>query len=138
MHICTECGRVSEEDSDFCLVCGSEKGSNVNRDLIPPEFDFKTTNRGTFIVRGNIRMLRVALILAFIPGLFNVFGLGHLALKQFGKAIPLMAFSCFYYYEKYTSHFGLDAQVMFFLSLAVFFVQMWDVFSIIEKNRVRK
>lgn len=137
MHICGDCGRVSEEDSEFCLVCGSEKGSNVDKSLIPPDFGFKTTARGTFIVRRDMKHLRWALVLAFLPGLLNVFGLGHIVLRQYGKAVPLMCFSAFYYCEKYMKYLGLDPQVLFFLSLAVFFVQMWDVFSIIDKHRAR-
>ena len=83
MHVCTECGRVNDEDSEFCFHCGSVKGANIDPELIPPQFRIVSNDRGTFIVRMDVRMVRIALLLALLPGILNIFGLGHLALRKY-------------------------------------------------------
>lgn len=134
MHICTECGRVSEEDYDFCPHCGSTKGANVDPALIPPQFKVVSSNQGTFIVKQSAIRIKLALALALIPGIFNIFGLGHFALGKYVRGVLFLACSGFYYYERYIGYFGIGYWYLFGFSMAVFLVQILDVFNLIKKE----
>ena len=134
MHICTECGRVSDEDYDFCPHCGSTKGANVDPALIPPQFKVVNSPQGTFIVKQSMRRIKLALLLSLLPGIFNIFGLGHLVMGRYVKGVAFLACSAFYHYEKYTEYFGLDYWYLFGFCMAVFLVQMLDMFRIIKRE----
>ncbi len=134
MHVCTECGRVCEEDMDFCPACGSTKGANIDPQLIPPEFKVVSNSKGTFIMRQNIRRIRIALFLALLPGIVDVFGLGHLVMKRYATAIGLLSFSAVYYYERFTGYFGIEEWYLFTFTMVVFVVQALDMFRIIRKE----
>lgn len=137
MHICTECGRVSDRDLDFCEFCGSKKGANVDPALIPPEFGIAETPRGRIIVREDLRKLRLSLILALFPGIFNVFGLGHLLTKRYLKGIPLLGISVLYYAERITGYFGVPELLLIGLSIACFAYQAFDQMTYVKKKLSR-
>ncbi len=134
MHVCTECGRVCEEDMDFCPACGSKKGANIDPALIPPNFKVVSNSRGTFIMRQNVLRIRAALFLALLPGIVDVFGLGHLVMKRWFTGLAFLSFSALYYYERITGHFGMGEWYLFGFTMAVFVVQALDIFRIIRKE----
>jgi len=126
MHICTECGRVCDEDLDFCPSCGSKKGANVDPSLIPDEFKIRDTPKGRVIVREDFRRLRISLMLALFPGILDIFGLGHLFTRQYLKGLAFMSVSVFYYAERLTRYFGLSETTLIVISVAVFILQALD------------
>ena len=132
MHICTECGHVSEEDMDFCPRCGSKKGTNLDEGQIPPQFKVVQRPTGTVIVKLNVMKLRAALFLALLPGIVDVFGLGHLVMGKYLRGILFLSCSAFYYYEKYIGYFGLSYWQLFGFSMAIFVIQTLDIFRIIR------
>ena len=134
MHICTECGRVSEEDMEFCPHCGSMKGANVNRELIPPQFKIVSNETGTYIVKQNIMKIRLALLFALFPGIIDIFGLGHLIMGRYVRAAFFGAFSVLYYYERFTGYVGFEWWHLMGITLAVFVVQMFDIFRIVKEE----
>ena len=134
MHICTECGRVYQEDMDFCPHCGSTKGGNVDPALIPPEFRIVDGPRGSYVVKQDVRKLRLALALALIPGVFDIFGLGHLLLGKYLSGIGFLCCTALAYYERFTGYFGVDETYLFVATLAVLILQMFDIFRVIRKE----
>ncbi len=134
MHICTECGRVHEEDFDFCPHCGSTKGGNVDPALIPPEFRIVNGPQGAYVARINVNRIRLALALALLPGIFDIFGLGHLVLKKYLSGLGFLACTAVVYYERFTGYFGVDSSIMFIATLAVLILQIFDVFRIIKRE----
>ena len=132
MHICTECGRVTEEDMDFCPHCGSVKGANVDKELLPDDFKVVTGSGGTYIMRTDVRRIRMAIILALIPGILNVFGLGQIYMRRFVRGIAFLACSVFYFIERFLEYFGIDYWVLVGFTLAVFALQLFDIFRIVK------
>ena len=134
MHICTECGRVTEEDMEFCPHCGSLKGANVEKELIPPQYKIVSNPEGTFIVKHDIRRIRWAILLALLPGIVDIFGLGHIIMGKYIRGAAFLAVSAFYYYERYIEYFGISYWYLFGFTLAVFVVQVLDLFHIVKKE----
>lgn len=134
MHVCTECGRVCDEDMDFCPACGSTKGANIDPAFIPPEFKVVENPRGKVIVRVSIVRIRLALMLSLLPGIIDIFGLGHLVMKKYLRAAALMACSAFYYYERFTEYFGIDYWYLIGFTIVVFVLQMLDMFRLIKQE----
>ena len=134
MHICTECGRVHQEDLDFCPHCGSTKGGNVDPALIPPEFRIVNGPRGPYVAKVDTRRFYIALALALIPGVFDIFGLGHIVMRRYLSGIGFLCCTALAYYERFTHHFGVDSTILFIATLAVLVLQMWDIFRIIRRE----
>ena len=134
MHICTECGRVHQEDLDFCPHCGSTKGGNVDPELIPPEFKIVNGPKGAYVVRQDVRRIRLALALALIPGVFDIFGLGHLLLGKYFRGLWYLCCSGIVYYERFTGYFGVESTYMFVITLALLIIQLFDIFHVIRKE----
>ena len=116
MHICTECGRVWDEDMDFCPHCGSTKGGNVDPELIPPQFKIVNGPRGPYVARVSVNRIRLALALALIPGIFDIYGLGHLIMGKYVRGIGFLCCSGLCYYEYYTGYFDVGSSNMLFSS----------------------
>lgn len=134
MHICTECGRVCEEDYDFCPTCGSTKGTNVDRTLIPEEFKIVNSPQGKFLIREDFRKLRLGLMLALFPGIFNIFGLGHLFTKQLLKGFFFLGMSVLYYYERIFHYLNLSDIALFVITIVVFIVQCFDMMGYVRRK----
>lgn len=85
-----------------------------------------------------MRRTLTAKFLALIPGIFNVFGLGHIYLKSYGKALFFIALSALIYLGDYMlSEWGMNEgnwqTGLLIFSLIVFMAQLWDVFRISNK-----
>ena len=134
MHICTECGRVHEDDMDFCPHCGSTKGGNVDPALIPPQFRIVNGPQGAYVAKVNMKVIYIALALALIPGVLDIFGLGHFVLKRYVSGLAFLSCTAIVYYERFTGYFGVSETIMFVATLAVLVLQMWDIFRIIKRE----
>ena len=134
MHVCTECGHVSDEDLEFCPRCGSVKGANIDEEQMPPGFKVVSSPTGTIITRVDVRRIRLALMLALLPGIVDIFGLGHIAMGKYIRGIAFLGCSAFYYYERYVGYFGIEYWYLFGFTMAVFLVQMLDMFRIVKSE----
>lgn len=134
MHICTECGRVCDEDMDFCPHCGSTKGGNVDPEMIPPQFRIVNGPTGPYVAKVNVNKIRLALALALIPGIFDIYGLGHFIMGRYIRGAAFLCCTVAAYYERFTGYFGIDTTVMFVATLVVLIIQIFDVFRIIKKD----
>ena len=136
MFICEECGRVTDSpDADFCYHCGSNKGSTAMQNMIPPSYQPIQANGGGVVYadKSKLRKIPLALILAFVPGLFDIFGLGHFIIGRWARGLGFLAISGGYYYVKYFSGWDMILPYLFVLSLGVFVVQMIDLYNGFKK-----
>ena len=132
MFICNECGRVTQEsDAEFCHYCGSDKGTDVEPAMMPQGYEPISANGGGVIYadKSKLRRIPIALMLAFIPGLFDIFGLGHLVIGRWVKAIAFLALSGGFYYLRFMSGWDMLIPYLSVISIAIFVVQMVDLYN---------
>jgi hypothetical protein len=82
-----------------------------------------------------MRRTLTAKFLALIPGIFNIFGLGHIYLRSYGKALFFISLSALIYLGDYILKIeGLGESIwqtgLLVFSLLVFMAQLWDIFRI--------
>jgi len=124
---CIRCGKDLVEGEDFCPHCGSPQDSRANQGM----------------VNEVMRKTLIAKMLAFIPGIFNIFGLGHILLHSYLRGVLFMALSAaIYVCEFLLREWDMMSENwetgLLVFSLVVFMVQLWDVFKIsyIMENRI--
>ncbi|MCQ2084888.1 MAG: zinc ribbon domain-containing protein [archaeon] len=124
---CMECGSETDADADFCYICGSRKIISVNpsnnrvimekghcpycgNDNVPDaSFCAKCGRRIGEFEYGGVRKTKLsgkdilAIFLALIPGAFNVFGLGHLAMKKVSRGLMYLAISAVLLYLRFAN-----------------------------------
>ena len=71
-----------------------------------------------------------AILLALIPGFFNIFGLGHLLMRNWSKGLMYLAISVIIWYMCGWTFVSSNLMITL-LSVAVFFFQAMDIFRII-------
>lgn len=154
-YICHDCGYEIPGDMDFCPRCGClrDRSTPVDDETGMPlgvcpscgaqskPGDLYCGSCGAQLpqVRMVVPKLRkngmVALILGLVPGFLNIFGLGHLLLKEWSKGIMFLAMSAILFYI----NGGLIAQsmLMSLLSVAVYFYQCMDLIRVAYSPEVR-
>ena len=136
MFICNECGRVTESsEADFCYHCGSSNGTMGSQNIVPEGFQPVMANGGGVIYadRSKLRRVPLALLLAFVPGLFDIFGLGHFVIGRWVRGSMFLASSAVYYYLRYMSGWDMLAPYLTIFSLALFVIQMVDLYNGFKK-----
>ncbi len=138
MFVCNECGQSSPDPTDFCYSCGSMKGYHVDETAVPEGYSYANTPGGSVIINKDIvNKAPLALLLAFIPGLFNIFGLGQLFLKRYVQGILFLAATAGYFALKYGNIVVLSPLVLFFISMILFVLQLMDVYRYLTKGIVQ-
>ena len=145
IYICSECGCQIPDDSDFCHRCGCMKskalrmdGDNLVTDgrchscgsPVGPSDDF-CGSCGAALARQMpiIRMRKngtIALMLALIPSFFNVFGLGHLVLKQWSRGAMFFCMTFILWYI--TPMLSESYMLLLFIKLGLFMYHASDIF----------
>ena len=117
VHVCPSCGAQSKPGDLYCGSCGAQLPQV--RMVVP-----KLRRNGM-----------IALILGLVPGFLNIFGLGHLLLKEWSKGIMFLAMSAILFYV----NGGLIAEsmLMSLLSVAVYFYQCMDLIRVAYSPEVR-
>ena len=115
MKVCRQCGTEVFEEDGFCSRCGYN-GVMLDIDV------------STVPVSKSTRM--VAMLLAILPGLVNVFGIGHLFLGRYIRAgILLMITAALFLTSGYIPE---DWKYPFLILIfVIYFVQAMDVMSIV-------
>lgn len=152
-YICTECGKEVPDDSDFCYYCGRTKENILEKDRprgtgavgicarcgddIGPN-DLFCQHCGQPISKAQTALFKpkitgkswIGIFLALIPGVFNIFGLGHLFFKKWSRGAMYLAISAFLLYIQYFS--GNESQSIFFfiLQAGVYVVQAMEVLAL--------
>lgn len=151
-HICGECGAQIDEGMDFCPRCGCMKDksyvvddSGMTSRVCPQcgepvgridEFCGKCgckLNPQPVMPMPFPRMRKngnLALILAILPGFFNIFGLGHLVMKKYSRGCMFLGISLILWYLNGWQLSSSNMTVMI-LDLLVFFYQSMDIFRVV-------
>lgn len=80
---CPYCGHDNSNDSMFCGACGKRIGV----------FEYVGRRKAGLTINDIF-----VLILALIPGFFNIFGLGHLAIRRYSRGAMYLVISAVYIY----------------------------------------
>jgi len=121
MKICGQCGTEIFDGEEFCYSCG-----NTGE---PIECVHEPMNK---------QNEWIALLLALIPGIFDVFGLGQLYLRSYLKAGLFLAVSLVLYFA--VPHYGVDKGTLPYLgmTMVIFLAQAMDVMNTIRKRKQMK
>ncbi len=150
---CSECGHELEPGADFCYICGSLRTFAVNGDnrvLIEKgvcpfcgnknaedagfcdncgrglgEYEFTPVRKTPLSSKDYLIMA-----LAFIPGAFNIFGLGHLLLKKYSRGIMYLLISVVLIYLIFCSP-ELGHSTYFLLQCVGFVIYLKQSFEVL-------
>ena len=153
-YICDDSGYEIPEDMDFCPHCGCmrDKSTPVDDQTgmplgVCPSCGAKTNPGDSFCgscgaalpeVRVMVPKMRkngtLAIILGLFPGFFNIFGLGHLVMREWSKGAMFLAMSVILIYV----NGGLISTsfLMSILSVAVYFYQCMDLIRAVYSPEV--
>ena len=136
MYVCFDCGASTDSDMGFCPRCGSYNVHKVDDAGVREGTDTVAVAGGRVMIvdKRAIRKIFFALTLAFIPGLVNVFGIGHLILGRWVRALLYICSSATYFYLMYFSGYDLPGLYLAMATLAIFIVQMVDIYRICSKS----
>lgn len=146
-RMCGECGYEIPEGMDFCPHCGAQGRSytvsdsgavitacpNCGAPYSPG--DMFCGKCGASLPKPAAMMPRmrkygnVAILLALIPGFFNVFGLGHILMRSYARGAMFLVMSLVVWYLSGWSLYGGGMLVML-LSLALYLYQCFDVMRV--------
>lgn len=136
MFVCNDCGRVTQDDDVlFCHHCGSTNGNVVDGRDVPDGFQPIGTSDGSiaYVDSEELRMIPISLILAFVPGLMNVFGIGHLVIRKWFKGSLFITATVILNYMLYMTDLGQNNLVLHITTLVIFIVQMLDLYISYKK-----
>ena len=145
-YICHDCGYEIPSDMDFCPRCGCLRtnattvgddgmpadacpscGAHIDRGAVYcPSCGNKVPEAVTVMPRAN-KMGMAAIALALIPGIFNIFGLGHLVLKQWSRGAMFIALTVIILYMNGWQLFSSNIMI-YLITLAVYMYQAMDIF----------
>lgn len=120
---CAKCGKEMPQGADYCPHCG-EPSSSSNVAIGSPSISRRFSNRHI-----------IALVLAIVPGFFNIFGLGHLVAKRWSKAFVFLSMTVILYYL--TPSFLQYSNTSIFLvviQVFVFIYSLFDLFGAISRG----
>ena len=112
MYICSQCGNQIPDDAEFCYYCGCLNSKALKMDdsghietgvchvcgePVKGGESFCTKCGAALVLERPMMPVKMdgrriaALILATIPAFFNIFGLGHLVMKQCSRGFLFLA-----------------------------------------------
>lgn len=150
---CMECGSDVEPGADFCYTCGSRRvidvDSGSNRLIIEkghcpfcghdnsPDAMFcgscgRRIGEFEYVGRPKTGLTTndlIILTLTLVPGFFNIFGLGHIALKKYSRGVMYLIISAVYIYMAFTLQgAGISTIIMLeLIGIAIFVKQASEV-----------
>lgn len=113
--VCPFCGCKNDDGADFCIKCGHRLG----------EYEYAPTRRTPLGPKDYLIMA-----VAFIPGAFNIFGLGHILLKKYSRGFMYLVISMVLLYMIYCSP-ELNRSVYLMLELLGFVIYMKQSFEVL-------
>lgn len=134
MYHCNECGYSSDGDSGFCIRCGSTKIVNFEQPVLPEGFEVVNTPNGLVAANmGVIKRVPIALFLAFVPGLFDIFGLGQIAMKKYLHGLVFLAASAVCVAIRFYGFLPQVYEYLPIIGIVLFVIQLVDLYKIIVK-----
>lgn len=154
--ICGECGKEIPDGMDFCPSCGcmSDRAYAVDDDgsrrRVCPSCGCECSDQDLFCGGCGARLSAsapvrsvpsidgrgsIALILGTLPGFFNIFGLGHLIMKQYSRGIMFLCISLVLWY---LNGWSVVNQSLFLsiVSIGVFFYHCMDLMRVVYSQGV--
>ena len=160
VRYCMECGSAVEPDADFCYTCGSRRivdvRSSDNRILMEPghcpycghdnipeakfcascgrrigEFEHSAPTK-TRLTSFDLLVIMAALV----PGLFNVFGIGHLVARKYSRGVMYLIISAVFLYIRFASG-TLSISTIILLEIigvVIYLKQMMEIFAIVYRS----
>lgn len=127
VFVCAECGKITDPSPGFCAHCGSVNGRAVQPGAQPdgspaPVFDDSTAKKAMF-----------ATMLALLPGLFDVFGLGHIAMGKYVKAALFLVCTALLMFFRFIHPLEGYSAYLDYASLGIFILQAVDVYLIVNR-----
>jgi len=155
-YICSQCGKEIPADSDFCYACGALRDKSLVIDEEGGESTAMVCHKCGEPLTGNesvcpkcstplvkeipeqVRKYALwALLLALVPGFFNIFGLGHILMKQYGRGGMFLIISgvLWLIYPGYTL---APSFFIMFIRILVFMYQLFDLYRVIYTAGARR
>ena len=121
MKVCRQCGTEVFDGEEFCYSCGYT-GEPV--ECVHEPMDKQSE--------------WIALLLALIPGIFDVFGLGQLYLRSYLKAGLFFTLSAVLYIA--VSYYDVKKDDITYMgaTMAIFLIQAMDVMNTIRRRKQMK
>lgn len=156
MYICSQCGNQIPEDAEFCYACGclrskalvlDDKGNMdtsrchmCGNPVGPGECFCGNCGAALVLERGIPQKMDtrriLAMGLAIVPGFLNIFGLGHLVMRNWSRGFMFLAITIILsvicpFYESSSTMFIL------ILRVGVFMYQMMDIVRVVNNPGVK-
>lgn len=155
-YICHDCGYEIPGDMEFCPRCGClrEKSTPVDDNSgmplgVCPSCGAKTSFGDVYCgscgaTLPQIQMVRpkmrkygtVAMVLALIPGFFNLFGLGHLVLRSWSKGLMFLALTVILFYVNGMTLIPTSF-LMSMVCVLVYLYQAMDLFRVVYSSEAK-
>lgn len=113
--VCPFCGNLNAEDAGFCDKCGRRLG----------EYEFTPARKTPLGPKDYLIMAA-----AFLPGAFNIFGLGHLLLKKYSRGLMYLFISFVLIYLVYGSP-DMGRSTYFMLQCIGFVIYLKQSFEVL-------
>ncbi|MCQ2078587.1 MAG: zinc ribbon domain-containing protein [archaeon] len=160
MRFCMECGEQVDPDAEFCYQCGSRRVIDVDpannrirlepgegpycgtRNLPEDRFCASCGKRiGTFeYVPQRSRRLttreKLIVFISIVPAAFNLFGIGHILLGRYSRALMYLVMSAVLIYIRWFCG-PLEMSTLIFIEvigLVIFMKQSFEVINLIQSG----
>lgn len=150
-YICSQCGSVMEDQDEFCHRCGAAKVHayylNVGDETVCfncgtklPADSIFCSDCGSLLKqaipvskdRYGIVQTVTAMMFAFIPGIFDIFGLGHFILGKWTRGLAFLSCSvAIYLADRYLVLDTTMEYTLVVLCTVLFIVQMLDLYRFV-------
>lgn len=117
---CPDCGGPLHPGDSFCGSCGAKVSVSSTVYEAP-----RSGNRGN-----------IAILMALIPGFFNIFGLGHLVMRKYSRGAMFLVMSLVLWYLNGWKLYG-DSMFLMILDVAIYFYQAMDLLRITYTEGLR-
>jgi RNA polymerase subunit RPABC4/transcription elongation factor Spt4 len=162
-RVCIGCGNEIPEGQDFCYVCGAwaknalifeEEGDQIYANVcvschktMPSDAEFcpycgskSEPARVPVRVRSPTKISKMdimAIILAVVPGFFNIFGLGQIVQRSWSKAFVFICVTVIFFYVA-PGFMGTTNGyiILLVMQLAIFIFSISDVFRNIGRRGI--
>ena len=133
MFVCDDCGTASDDSLGFCRKCGSTRGHHVDDQVGEDRLRIDTSQGTVFIDPVLANRVPIAMFLAFVPGLFDIFGLGQLYLRKYSHGALFLGLTALVASIRFLGFLPAVMPYMMLISLGVFILQMVDVYIIVGR-----
>ncbi len=146
IYICSQCGSQIPDDSDFCYTCGCMKSKALKMDdnglvsegvchscgaeVSPGDAFCGSCGAALVQLPPRVKVKKygqVALLLAVLPGMFFIFGLGHFVLKSWSRGLMFLAMSAILWYISPPGYLPSENIYIFVVQIGVYMYQAVDV-----------